>query len=68
MRATNELQRHRFLATGSILCTTGALGIILPLIFGIPESMGAVAFPVGFLAGLTAGLGTALTLCNLPPS
>ena len=68
MRATSELQRRRFLATGSILCTTGALGIVLPLIFGIPDTMGSVAFPVGFLAGLTAGLGTALTLFNLTPS
>ena len=67
MKETREEQRHRLLATGVILGTTGALGVILPLICGVPDAMGAVAFPVGFLVGLSAGLGTALTLGNIRP-
>jgi len=65
MRATNECQRRYLLATGAILGTAGAAGIIIPLITGVPDAMGPLAFPVGFLVGLSAGLGATLSLLNL---
>ncbi|MBU0719370.1 MAG: hypothetical protein KJ749_14075 [Planctomycetes bacterium] len=65
MKTRNEQERRQLLATGAVLASVGGAGIIIPLIVGVPEATGAVAFPVGFLVGLATGLGTVLTLFNL---
>jgi hypothetical protein len=52
------------IALGSFLATLGALGVVLPLVLGwSPQRPWSVVF--GFAAGLSAGLGTALSLAGL---
>ena len=64
---SDERRRRRRLGMGAALGTLGAAGIILPQIFGLPEVIDPIAFPVGFVVGVTTGLGATLTLFNLRP-
>ena len=50
------------IAIGSFLAIIGALGIILGPVFKLTELDNPWSFILGFLTGLTAGLGAALTV------
>jgi|GEM_PF-5646053 len=67
MLATNDRQRRQFLAIGAALCTLGSLGVVLPLILGMPNVPDQLAFPIGFIFGIATGLGAGLSLVNLRP-
>jgi hypothetical protein len=50
---------------GSFLATLGALGMVLSLLLGWAAAQRPWGFLLGFAVGLSAGLGTALSLAGM---
>ena len=57
--------KSRKLGIGACLCVVGALGIILGPALGVTDLGHPWSFLVGFMTGVIAGLGTALSVAGL---
>jgi hypothetical protein len=59
-----RLRSPQWLAAGAVMSILGAVGIAWALVGDVPWD-GPLAFGLGFLVGVTAGLGATIAVWNL---